>query len=93
MTPILFVALPNHISSADRMQRRNGLHAIILALKPCITRFLHSAWIVLAGFADGMPIQIRVMPDCIVIPHNTRELYGYAEEMSVAYVNRQKIKL
>ncbi|EOY5418788.1 hypothetical protein ACP6OW_003327 [Cronobacter turicensis] len=93
MTPILFVALPNHISSADRMQRRNGLHAIILALKPCITRFLHSAWIVLAGFADGMPIQILVMPDNIVIPQNTRELHGCAEELSVAYVNRQKIKL
>ncbi|EPM3195286.1 SymE family type I addiction module toxin [Cronobacter turicensis] len=93
MTPLLSAALPNHISSADRMQRRNGLHAIILALKPCITRFLHSAWIVLAGFADGMPIQIRVMPDCIVIPHNTRELYGCAAELSVAYVNRQKIEL
>jgi len=38
-----------------------------------------------------MPIKIRVMPDNIVIPQNTRELYGCAEELSVAYVNRQKI--
>ncbi|WP_237656676.1 type I toxin-antitoxin system SymE family toxin [Cronobacter turicensis] len=93
MTPLLFVALPNHISSSDRMQRRNGLHAISPAVEPCVTRFLHSAWIVLAGFADGMPIKILVMPDNIVIPQNTRELHGCAEELSVAYVNRQKIKL
>jgi toxic protein SymE len=43
---------------------------------------------------DGMPIKIRVMPDCIVITtQNTRELYGCAEGLSVAYVNRQKMKL
>ncbi|QMM96401.1 type I toxin-antitoxin system SymE family toxin [Citrobacter portucalensis] len=41
-----------------------------------------------------MPIKIRVMPDCIVITtQNTRELYGCAEGLSVAYVNRQKMKL
>ncbi len=90
MTALLFVALcrPNHISSSDRIQRRNGLHAISPALESCITRFLHSARIMLAGFAEGMPIKIRVMPDCIVIPHHTRELYGCAEELSVAYVNK-----
>ncbi len=88
MTPLLFVALPNHISSSDRIQRRNGLHAISPALEPSVTRFLHSAWTVLAGFANGMSIKIRVMPDCIVIPHHTRELYGCAEELSVAYVNK-----
>lgn len=45
-------------------------------------------------FRDGMPIKIRVMPDCIVITtQNTRELYGCAEGLSVAYVNRQKMKL
>jgi hypothetical protein len=65
MTPLLSAVLPNHISSSDRMQRRNGLHAISPAVEPCITRFLHS---VLAGFANGMPIKIRVMPDCIVSP-------------------------
>ncbi|EPM0022246.1 SymE family type I addiction module toxin [Citrobacter farmeri] len=40
------------------------------------------AWqcVALAGFTDGMPIKIRVMPDCIVITtQNTRELYGCAE--------------
>ena len=40
-----------------------------------------------------MPIKIRVMPDCIVITtQNTRELYACAEGLSVAYVNRQKMK-
>jgi toxic protein SymE len=51
-------------------------------------------WIAQAGFTDGMPIKIRVMPDCIVITaQNTRELYGCAEGLSVTYVNRQKMKL
>ncbi|EGQ5299420.1 SymE family type I addiction module toxin [Enterobacter hormaechei subsp. hormaechei] len=46
------------------------------------------------GFTDGMPVKIRVMPDCIVITtQNTRELYGCAEGLSVTYVNRQKMKL
>ena len=56
--------------------------------------FLRGEWIAQAGFRDGMPIKIRVMPDCIVITtQNTRELYGCAERLSVAYVNRQKMKL
>ena len=39
-----------------------------------------------------MPIKIRVMPDCIVITaQNTRELYGCAEGLSVAPVNRKKM--
>lgn len=47
-----------------------------------------------AGFTDGMPVKIRVMPDCIVITtQNTRELWGCAEGLSVTYVNRQKMKL
>ncbi|MBS1206018.1 MAG: endoribonuclease SymE [Proteobacteria bacterium] len=55
---------------------------------------LQGAWISQAGFTPGMPIRIRVMPDCIVITtQNTRELYGCAEGLSVAYVNRQKMKL
>lgn len=41
-----------------------------------------------------MPIKIREMPDCIaIIIQNTRELGGYAERLSVIYVNRQKMKL
>ena len=56
--------------------------------------FLRGKWIAQAGFRDGMPIKIRVMPDCIVITtQNTRELYACAEGLSVAYVNRQKMKL
>ncbi|HIG8865945.1 TPA: SymE family type I addiction module toxin [Raoultella terrigena] len=47
-----------------------------------------------AGFTDGMPIKIRVVLDCIVIiAQNPRELHGSAEGLSVAYVNRQKMKL
>jgi len=37
--------------------------------------------------------QFRMMPDCLVITtQNTRELYGCAEGLSVAYVNQQKMK-
>ena len=55
---------------------------------------LQGDWLSLAGFTPGMPVKIRVMPDCIVITtQNTRELYGCAEGLSVTYVNRQKMKL
>ncbi|HGL4053061.1 TPA: toxin-module SymE [Citrobacter koseri] len=40
-----------------------------------------------------MPVKIRMMKDCIVItPQNTRELWGCIEGMSVAYINKQKVK-
>ncbi|ELY2498645.1 type I toxin-antitoxin system SymE family toxin [Cronobacter muytjensii] len=55
--------------------------------------FLRGEWIAQAGFTDGMPIKIRVMPDCIVITtQNTRELYGCAEGLSVVSVNGPKMK-
>ena len=45
-----------------------------------------------AGFTDGMPVKIRVMPDCIVITtQNTRELWGCAEGLSVAHFNKKKM--
>ncbi|EOL8944630.1 SymE family type I addiction module toxin [Cronobacter dublinensis] len=54
--------------------------------------FLRGECIAQAGFTDGMPIKIRVMPDCIVITtQNTRELWGCAEGLSVAGVNRPKM--
>lgn len=54
---------------------------------------LQGDWLSLAGFTPGMPVKIRVMPDCIVITtQNTRELYGCAEGLSVTYVNWQKMK-
>ncbi|WP_353960804.1 SymE family type I addiction module toxin [uncultured Leclercia sp.] len=53
---------------------------------------MRGEWIAQAGFISGMPIRIRVMPDCIVITaQNTRELYGCAEGLSVAPVNRKKM--
>ncbi|WP_031522210.1 SymE family type I addiction module toxin [Siccibacter colletis] len=55
--------------------------------------FLRGEWIAQAGFTDGMPVKIRVMPDCIVITtQNTRELYGSAEGLSVVSVNGPKMK-
>ena len=36
---------------------------------------LRGEWIAQAGFTDGMPIKIRVMPDCIAITtQNTGDL-------------------
>ncbi|QJF19945.1 type I toxin-antitoxin system SymE family toxin [Phytobacter diazotrophicus] len=53
---------------------------------------LQGVWLTEAGFTDGMPIKIRVMPDCIVITtQNTRELWGCAEGLSVVGVNRPKM--
>ncbi|WP_336995530.1 SymE family type I addiction module toxin [Leclercia sp. UBA7405] len=38
---------------------------------------MRGEWIAQAGFISGMPIKIRVMPDCIVITaQNTRELWA-----------------
>ena len=54
--------------------------------------FLRGEWVAQAGFVGGMPLKIRVMPDCIVITaQNTRELYGCAEGLSVVRVNKQKM--
>ncbi|MBM7355837.1 UNVERIFIED_ORG: toxic protein SymE [Enterobacter sp. JUb101] len=53
---------------------------------------LAGAWLLKAGFIDGMPVKIRVMLDCIIItPQNTRELWGCLEGMSVAAMNKQRI--
>lgn len=53
---------------------------------------LSGEWLTRAGFLDGMPIKIRVMPDCIVItPQNTRELWGCLEGLSIIDVNKQRI--
>ncbi|WP_264754159.1 hypothetical protein [Klebsiella aerogenes] len=39
-----------------------------------------------------MPIQIRVTPGCVIITiQNTRKLYGCAETLGVAGVNRIKM--
>ncbi|WP_336297091.1 SymE family type I addiction module toxin [Escherichia coli] len=55
--------------------------------------FLRGEWIPQAGFTDGMPIKIRVTPDCIIITaQNTRELYGCAEGLSVVSVSGPKMK-
>ncbi|EMB4294903.1 TPA: SymE family type I addiction module toxin [Enterobacter roggenkampii] len=57
-----------------------------------IAIFLRGAWIAQAGFTDGMPIRIRVMPDCIIITtQNTRELWGCAEGLSVVGVSVPKM--
>ncbi|WP_442910531.1 SymE family type I addiction module toxin [Kluyvera sp. Awk 3] len=54
--------------------------------------FLRGDWIAQAGFTDGMPIKIRMMPDCIVITtQNTRELWGCAEGLSIVGVNVPKM--
>lgn len=54
---------------------------------------MRGEWIALAGFIGGMSIKIREMPDCIVITaQNTRELWGCAEGLSVAHVNKKKIE-
>ncbi|WP_313108736.1 SymE family type I addiction module toxin [Atlantibacter sp.] len=53
---------------------------------------MRGEWVAQTGFVDGMPLKIRVMPDCIVITaQNTRELWACAEGLSVAAVNRRKM--
>lgn len=45
---------------------------------------LKGKWLTEAGFSEGMPLKIRVMPDCIVITaQNTRELWHCLEGLSV----------
>ena len=45
--------------------------------------YLTGKWLTEAGFSEGMPLKIRVMPDCIVITaQNTRELWGCLEGLS-----------
>jgi toxic protein SymE len=40
-----------------------------------------------------MPVKIRVLPDCIIIiPQNTRELWGCLEGMSVVNINKQRVQ-
>ncbi|WP_336709935.1 MULTISPECIES: SymE family type I addiction module toxin [unclassified Cedecea] len=54
---------------------------------------LQGTWISQAGFTPGMPIKIRVMPDCIVITtQNSRELWGCAEGLSVTHFNKKKMQ-
>lgn len=54
---------------------------------------LSGEWLSRAGFAAGIAVKIRVMPDCIVItPQHTRELWGCLEGLSVAYTNKPKLK-
>lgn len=55
--------------------------------------FLRGEWIEQAGFAEGMPLKLRVMPECIVITaQNGRELWGCVEGLSVAHINHKKVK-
>ena len=55
---------------------------------------LQGDWLPLAGFTPGMPIKIRVMPDCIVITtQNTRELWGCAEGLSAVDFSQKKMNL
>ena len=54
--------------------------------------FLRGEWLEQAGFIHGMPLKIRVMPDCIVITtQDTRELWGCIEGLSVVPINRRKV--
>ena len=55
---------------------------------------LQGDWLSLAGFTPGMPVKIRVMPDCIVITtQNTRELWGCAEGLSAVDFSKKKMNL
>ncbi len=41
-------------------------------------------WLTEAGFTDGMPLKIRIMPGCMVITaQNTRELWHCLEGLSI----------
>jgi len=45
---------------------------------------LKGQWLTEAGFSEGMPLKIRVMPDYIVITaQNSRELWGCLEGLSI----------
>ncbi|MBW7982757.1 SymE family type I addiction module toxin [Enterobacillus tribolii] len=44
---------------------------------------LDGTWLAEAGFPAGMPIKVRIMPDCIVITaQNLRELWGCLSGLS-----------
>ncbi|WP_036024538.1 SymE family type I addiction module toxin [Leminorella grimontii] len=46
---------------------------------------LGGAWLTEAGFTEGMPLKIRVMPGCIVITaQNANELWSCLEGLSIA---------
>ncbi|MBS9430022.1 MULTISPECIES: SymE family type I addiction module toxin [Photorhabdus] len=65
------------ISQAERFGRA-GKNSISLKGK----------WLQEAGFTFGMPLKIRVMPDCIVITaQNTLELWQCLEGLSIAPFN------
>ncbi|WKV50854.1 SymE family type I addiction module toxin [Dickeya fangzhongdai] len=50
---------------------------------------LQGAWLTEAGFTDGMPLKIRVMPGCMVITaQNTRELWHCLEGLSIDPLTR-----
>ncbi|MEI7256983.1 SymE family type I addiction module toxin [Dickeya dadantii] len=45
---------------------------------------LQGAWLTEAGFTDGMPLEIRIMPGCMVITaQNTRELWHCLEGLGI----------
>ncbi|MER2475016.1 SymE family type I addiction module toxin [Photorhabdus laumondii] len=49
---------------------------------------LKGKWLQEAGFTPGMPLKIRVMPDCIVITaQNTLELWQCLEGLSIEPFN------
>ncbi|WP_416354402.1 SymE family type I addiction module toxin [Prodigiosinella confusarubida] len=57
-------------------------------LRPERARFqaisLKGKWLTEAGFTDGMPLKIRIMPGCMVITaQNTRELWHCLEGLSI----------
>ncbi|WP_390888433.1 MULTISPECIES: SymE family type I addiction module toxin [Lelliottia] len=61
-------ASPGFVPATHREFYRRAVHYAL---------FLLGEWLALAGFTDGMPVKIRVMPDCIVITaQNIRELWA-----------------
>lgn len=45
---------------------------------------LKGKWLTEAGFTEGMPLKIRIMPGCMVITaQNTRELWTCLEGLSI----------
>ncbi|SFN22832.1 toxic protein SymE [Izhakiella capsodis] len=53
---------------------------------------LRGGWMAEAGFTDGMPVKIRVMPGCVVVTlQDMRELWGCIEGLSVTRFNRKKV--
>lgn len=51
---------------------------------------LYGHWLTEAGFHVGMPVKVRIMPDCLVITaQNLRELLGCVAAMSSDEVSEQ----